>query len=210
MKKYHKINSIFKRDEKTHKFTSEYSTEEFEYLKNSIWSFTEKVDGTNIRIYWNGKNKTLGGRTDKAIIPPNLIEKLNEMFPDELLKSVFNPNSEETDVMLYGEGYGNKIQKVGRLYLPDNVSFILFDIQIGYWWLKREDVDKLASELNIKSVPVIGEGTLEDAINMVKNNLRSKLGDLESEGLIAVPKTNLLSRNGQRIITKIKGCDFKE
>lgn len=27
---------------------------EFDYLKDNTWIFTEKVDGTNIRIMWDG------------------------------------------------------------------------------------------------------------------------------------------------------------
>lgn len=53
---YHKINSIYKRDEKTKEFTNEFSLPEFEYLKHNLWEFTEKIDGTNVRIIWeNGE-----------------------------------------------------------------------------------------------------------------------------------------------------------
>ena len=55
MKEYHKINSIFQRDERG-RFTKKYSIPEFEYLKDNIWTGTEKVDGTNIRIMINNEN----------------------------------------------------------------------------------------------------------------------------------------------------------
>ena len=66
MEPYHKIQSIFKRDaENGYKFTSEYSCPEFEYLQNNEWEFTEKVDGTNIRIIWDGQDGLrIAGRTE--------------------------------------------------------------------------------------------------------------------------------------------------
>ena len=209
MNKYHKINSIFKRDEKTRKFTDEYARPEFEYLKNNIWEFTEKVDGTNIRISWDGKEKEIRGRTDKSIIPQPLLNKLNEMFPNKLLEEVFNQTGAEQSITLYGEGYGNKIQAVGKHYIKDDVSFILFDINASSWWLQRVDVDNIAKQLSIKSVPVVGYGTLGSAIALAKEGMKSKLGDLDSEGLIAVPRVGLLARNKNRIITKVKTKDFK-
>ena len=36
MKEYHKINSIYKRDEKTKQFTSEFACQEFEYLQDNL------------------------------------------------------------------------------------------------------------------------------------------------------------------------------
>ena len=51
--KYNKIDCLFKRDEQSKKVTREYRNEMFRYLKNNKWIFTEKVDGTNIRIHWD-------------------------------------------------------------------------------------------------------------------------------------------------------------
>ncbi len=55
MNEYHKIQSIYLRDPETkHKrfLIGQWTLPEFEYLADNEWSFTEKVDGTNIRIYW--------------------------------------------------------------------------------------------------------------------------------------------------------------
>lgn len=67
MKEYHKINTIFKRDPETRNKTlleGQYSVPEFEYLANNKWIFTEKIDGTNIRVMWDGKKVTFGGKTE--------------------------------------------------------------------------------------------------------------------------------------------------
>lgn len=49
-------------------------------LKNIQWVGTEKVDGTNIRVYWDGYRISIAGRTDKAEIPPHLYKYLSDLF----------------------------------------------------------------------------------------------------------------------------------
>lgn len=50
MSEYHKINTLFKRDEKNLIIEGDYSCPEFAYLAENEWTWTEKVDGTNIRV----------------------------------------------------------------------------------------------------------------------------------------------------------------
>lgn len=68
------------------------------------WIVQEKVDGTNIRVLKDGK---FAGRTEVSSIPPFLLKRLEMLFPKEKLRSVFG----DKDFILFGEGYGNKIQK---------------------------------------------------------------------------------------------------
>ena len=79
---YTKIPNIFKREEHGNNklIEGDYSTPELEYLANVPWVWTEKVDGTNIRVVWDGHSVSFGGRTDKAQIPAHLVNKLNELF----------------------------------------------------------------------------------------------------------------------------------
>ena len=87
MKEYHKIQTVFKRDPETKYKTliyGEYALSEFEYLKDNLWVFTEKVDGTNIHIMFNGLGIKFGGKTDRAQIPSELTNKLNELFFPQL------------------------------------------------------------------------------------------------------------------------------
>jgi len=211
MKEYHKIQTIFKRNPET-KFKTllegEYSVPEFEYLKSNNWVFTEKVDGTNIRIMIDGENITFGGKTDRAQIPANLVTELNNMFLGLLKRKVIEEIF-DCPVCLYGEGYGAKIQKGGGNYIPDKQSFILFDIKIGECWLQRKDIEDIAEILNIKTVPIIGIGTLYDAIEKTRKGFNSQWGNFVSEGIVLRPEIELKTRNNQRIITKIKHKDFK-
>lgn len=212
MKKYHKIQSIFKRDmsNKGKFILGQYSTPELEQLKDINWTFTEKIDGTNIRIMFDGTSIKFGGKTDNASIPVFLYDKLNDIFKDKLdfFKEIFtNTSDNETEVCLYGEGFGARIQK-GGVYIKDNVDFILFDVKIGQVWLMREDVERIAAQLNLKIVSIVGNGTLNDGIELVTNDLKSIWGDFIAEGIVARPTIELKDRRGYRIITKIKHKDF--
>ena len=210
MNTYHKIQTIFKRNPETKYKTlleGEYSLLEFEYLKKNKWVFTEKVDGTNIRIMFKDGKIIFGGKTDRAQIPNRLVNQLNNKILPLLDKfvEIFN----DAEVCLYGEGYGAKIQKGGGNYRDDQ-DFVLFDIKIGHWWLKREAIEDIANNLNIDIVPIIGSGTLEELVEYVKNGFNSKWGDFPAEGIVARPETELMARNGHRIITKLKYKDFRK
>lgn len=204
---YHKIQSIFKRDMGSKNKTlieGQWTLPEFEYLANNIWTFTEKVDGTNIRIIFNDGVITFGGRTDSAQIPAQLANRLNETFlpMTEKLREAF-PDG----VVLYGEGYGAKIQSCGGNYRADQ-DFVLFDVRVGNWWLQRAGVHDVARKLGIDAVPVISEGTLYDAVALAKHGIRSSWGNFEAEGIVARPKTELMTRSGHRLVAKIKCRDF--
>jgi len=216
MHEYPKINTMYKREmdrKEKDLLIGKWAQPEFEYLKDNQWEWTEKIDGTNIRVNFDGSEVLFGGRTAKADLPVHLLEKLKELFPKELMGSAFEPkdSSIPMNVTLYGEGYGAKIQKGGN-YLGKEVGFILFDIRIGEWWLKRTDNEVFAEKLGIPIVPVIGYGTLQQAVDYVRNGFKSVIAqnkDYNAEGLVLKPVVDLLDRGARRIITKIKTCDFR-
>lgn len=207
MNEYHKIQTLFKRDMENNGkklIEGQWTLPEFEFLACNTWVFTEKVDGTNIRIMFKSGEVTFGGKTEAAQIPAQLITRLNERFLPLATKmnEVFG-----CDACLYGEGYGAKIQKAGASYRADQ-DFVLFDVKVGDWWLQRQDVEDIASKLGIDVVPIIGGGSLHDAVAWAKDGITSNWGPFQAEGIVARPKVELKTRNGQRIITKIKCKDF--
>ena len=210
--KYHKILSLFKRNmEGDKKFIiGEWTTPELKFLKDKEWVFTEKIDGTNIRVMWNGKEVIFGGRSDDAQLFTPLLLKLQELFmrlePRQKFAEIFG--TEECDVVLYGEGYGAKIQKGGGNYIPNGVDYVLFDVAVNGVYLERENIEDIANKFGIKVVPIIGYGTLEEAIEITKKGFKSQWGDFIAEGIVARPKVELLTRTGERIITKVKHKDF--
>lgn len=208
MSEYHKIQTLYKRDMSSKRKTlleGQWTLPEFEYLADNLWTFTEKVDGTNIRVVFEGGGVTFGGRSNEAQIPAQLVARLNEHFLPLLqrLGEVFTDGA----AVLYGEGYGAKIQKIGSHYRADQ-DFVLFDVRVGPWWLQRADVEDVAQKLGLDVVPVIGEGTLHDAVAWARTGIRSTWGDFAAEGIVARPKVELMTRGGQRLIAKIKSRDF--
>jgi hypothetical protein len=206
---YNKIPGLYKREEQKpfNLIEGVYREPELELLKDVEWTFTEKVDGTNIRIIWDGHNVVFGGRTDNAQIPNHLVNKLNQLFLGTRMEQVFEQVFGESKAILYGEGYGAKIQKCGGNYSQDQ-EFVLFDIKIGDIYLERENVEDIASKFDLEVVPIIHKGKLQEGVDIVKAGLTSTWGKFQAEGLVAKPSVELLNRKGERILTKIKAEDF--
>ena len=216
---YQKINTLFLRDEKKVIIPSSFTCDEFEYLKDCKWECTEKIDGTNIRVYisreYDGEDDWLYGisfmgRTNNSTIPEHLNLKLQQIFYRVDWKTVFPSLMPGDSVCLYGEGYGNKIQK-GSSYISNDVDFILFDVKYNNWWLERKNCEDIANKCGIKIVPIVGYMTIPEAIDLVKKGFKSSISEdknLIAEGLVLKTPQGLLSRDGNRIITKIKHNDF--
>lgn len=184
----------------------QWSSPELELLGGmSAWNFTEKADGSNQRILWDGYRVTFAGRTDDAQTHPDLQAYLEETFVEELFEQKFG----ETPVVLYGEAIGPKIQS-GGLYGPTRV--VLFDVLIDGMWLLRPSVVDIAEALGVDYVPLVLEGaSIYQAISFVRAGMQSVLAEKErpAEGLVGTLQAGLLNRRGQRIMVKIKAKDFK-
>lgn len=209
MKEYNKIETVYERDVNGTKklIEGKYRNETVEFLANNKWTFTEKIDGTNIRIHWDGHKIEFGGRTERAQIPSHLVNKLSEMFLNVETEELFEQKFGEREVILFGEGYGIKIQN-GGAYRSD-VGFILFDVMIGDNYQSRESVEDIARCFNLEIVPIIMYSSIQEAVDFVKTKPNSTIGTAKMEGLVGRPSVEMRDRCGNRIIVKIKVCDFQ-
>ena len=93
MLKYSKIETLFRRDDETHKvLPGQFRRPEFSLIKT--WDVTEKIDGTNIRVSWTPPSGepfsgpyglvSFGGRTDRAQMPTMLLDYLQHTFAAEV------------------------------------------------------------------------------------------------------------------------------
>ncbi len=208
--KYPKINTIWERDE-NNKFRiieGNYSKIEFTAVKK--WSITEKIDGTNIRVIYKNGIVSFGGRTDNAQIPANLYEYLQRTFTLPQMKELFG-DADIQDVVLFGEGYGPKIQKGGGLY-RDDAGFILFDAYIGGWWVLRDSIEDIASNIGIGCVPLIGTMGIDEAVKYVQSKPDSLIANKPKimEGIVARSYPLMLFRNGDPLMWKLKARDYKD
>ena len=210
---YTKIETPYERDMDGSKklLEGQWRNETVEYLKNNSWYCTEKIDGTNIGVIWDGHRVSFQGRQENSQIPAKLVNRLNEMFGGNINEELFEQKFGEMNIILFGEGYGATIQKGGGNYSRD-VSFILFDAYIPdqNLWLKRESVEDIAKSFGIDIVPIVLKGTLQDAIDYVKTKPVSTIGTANMEGLVCKPDAEMLDRRGKRVIVKVKVRDFSE
>lgn len=210
MKQYHKIPTLFAREENAqHRLiVGEYRSEAVEQVKDLKWIFTEKIDGTNIRIYWDGHKVHFNGRTDNAQLHKDLLLHIQAKFATPEIEQIFEQKFGEKEVYLFGEGYGAGIQKGGGY--SQEKSFILFDVQVGNVYLHYDDVCGLAEVFNVPVVPVLLRGTIQESIDYVIETELSGLGDgtQEFEGVVGRLEEEMFDRFGNRMIVKIKRRDF--
>lgn len=219
---YPKIHSLWKRegyylegeDKNKTKVKSlimgDYSQGEFANINK--WRVEEKIDGTNIRIFYKDGKIRFDGRTDDAQIPCHLFEYLQTTFSECNFHEIFHCEEGEPwpSVILFGEGYGRKIQKNGEKYNP-RVGFILFDAHVNGWWLQRKDIEEIAEKFIVPVVPSLGMMTENEIIFLVKSEPNSRLSPEYGcfEGVVCKTDPMMLFRNGNPVVWKLKCKDLK-
>lgn len=207
MKEYQKIESLYKFDSEKKRFINEFYNPIVEYLAPLPWYGTEKIDGTNIRIHWDGIKFELGGRTDEAEVPKAIQQIFNEKFNDDM-EVVFEQKFGKKDVYLFCEGFGGKIQ--GGIYSCET-SLIGFDIMINDIYLDKNVAEKIFHELGMDFVPFLEFQNLEEAIEYVKEVEESiQCPGCQIEGLVCFPRQRIYDHMGNRVIVKIKKKDLKK
>jgi hypothetical protein len=211
---YHKIQNPFKMDPETRKRSEEcgWTSDEFRFLRRNDWRLSEKLDGTNVRVMWDGAHVTFNGKTDGAQMPGGLVQFLQGMFGTWQMQERFAEKFGTDPVTIYGEGFGGKIQS-GTKYSPTSI-FAAFDVRVGDFWLRHPDFIQVCESLGIPQVPQIEKTrfepcwTLDEAIDYARAGFNSTYGPFPAEGVIAKPTTELRTRLGERIVVKIKTLDF--
>lgn len=206
---YDKINGpFFRHKEGSNKgkfIVGQWSEPEFEYLQDNVWNWYEKLDGTNTFVKWECEPGVVSfhGKTRNSVTPKPLAQWFEDTVTPERLNAVLP----DTDALIYMEGVGQGIQKVGPMY--GDQHGVVIDCKIGNFWLEHYSVRDIATRLGLEYAPYRGEGTLWDAIDAVSDGLQSLVspGNI-AEGLIVRPQHGLLNRAGKRIQTKIKHVDF--
>lgn len=87
----------------------------------------------------------------------------------------------------------------------------MFDVKINGNWQERKNVGVIAEYFGINDVPVVLKGTLEDGVNFIKEKPISQITKQKyiMEGIVGRPIKELRDRNSNRVIVKIKVCDFE-
>lgn len=208
---YPKIETLYDRDPDNMKrvLRDKIRLPEFALIKS--WLVTEKIDGTNVRITLSDGSVRYGGRTDNAQMPMHLLDFLQDALPAERVAAAFDEGSE---AVVFGEGYGPKIQS-GGAYRPD-ISLRLFDVAVrsedNWLWLSWANVENVAAKLGLSTVSSLGEMPLEQAVALtIGDSLAAAMEGgtgRRREGIVARTEPQLLTRRGERLMWKLKERDL--
>lgn len=135
--------------------------------------------------------------------------------PEELTENgLYCVYVNEAPVYIYGEYYGQGIQKCGGRY-HDHNDFRVFDIDAQGWWVPSDIRNAWCKQLGLKTVPFIGIRTIPEFEKMVMDGFTTLVDGVKDptlieEGIVARPVIPIKDSRGNRIIVKIKYCDYKE
>lgn len=186
-----------------------FSEDYFFELRNHPWTFKRKIDGTNIRIQWDGEQAKIFGKTNKANMDsiPGFKAFMEERFLEERFEEKFG---HDKMVYLYGEWAGPKVQKNDlNLVSPE---FVLFDVEINGIFLDSAGICDVSQHFGVSNCYSFNTTDLCDCENkslldwidyVAKGNIASW------EGIVVEPSGQLRSRTGNRIIAKIKNVDYQ-
>jgi len=161
------------------------------------WLVTEMIDGTNVRIALHSDGSVeYGGRTAAAQFPTHLLTYLQATCTPERMQAAFQRNEDGTwpEVIVFGEGYGEKIQN-GHRYRR-GVAVRIFDVLVGNWWLNWENVEDVAEKLGVCTVPTLGTfasrptclAELQEVMLLGGNSIVADIEShqrIEAEGIVA-------------------------
>lgn len=193
------------------KLTDEFASDALKALQDILWVGTEKIDGTNAGIVWDGHKIGFQGRTEDAAVNAKHFAHLQETFQTEEVAQIFEQKFGERPVVLFGELIGGGIQ--GNIY-TEKPTFIGFDLLLTEFgeapevWANQFFKNELCEALGITPAPIVFRGTLRAAIAHVKSLPLSNGGTCIMEGLVLRPTTELRDNQGKRIICKVKVKDY--
>jgi hypothetical protein len=121
---------------------------------------------------------------------------------------------EEVPVYIYGEYFGQGVQKCGSRYYDHN-DFAVFDINAQGWWVPKDVRDVWCKGLSLKTVPFIGIDTISGFESKVIDGFTTRVEGVKDpslieEGIVCRPVIPVRDSRNNRIIVKIKYCDYKE
>jgi hypothetical protein len=137
---------------------------------------------------------------------------INENYADGI--RMLGVKIEEVPVYIYGEFFGKKIQAGGN-YDKDKNRFSIFDICVQGWYVPIDMLNDYAQKLGLDVAPYIGQMTIDEAEQMVMDGFKTTVPDVSNpdypaEGIVARPVVPIKDPRGNRIIVKIKSCDYND
>jgi hypothetical protein len=183
------------------------------YKSTDILSFKEvycleKIHGTSTHISWKDSEIKFFSGGEKY-------ENFVKLFNIDVLTQKFTEIFGNTNVIVYGEGYGGKQQGMSGTYGKE-LKFIAFDVVVNDSWLNVPNAEDVAHKLGLEYVHYVQIPTTIEAIDAQRDAdsvqaIRNGIGPGKMrEGVILRPLIELTDSRGNRIITKHKRPEFTE
>ena len=141
--------------------------------------------------------------------------KLSGEKADALSTDMYRVSLDEVPIYIYGEYFGTGIQKCDSRYIQNGNDFLVFDIKQQGWWTPKDVRDALCKGLKLNTVPFLGVMTLKEIEDKVRAGFATQFDraadpTMLEEGIVARPTIPLCDGSGNRIIVKVKYCDYIE
>lgn len=187
-----------------------------EELVAKQWIATTKVHGSNFAFYSNGSENRVAKRSsfcDKGFFNcGQVIEKYQQKVND-LAKKIIRQNQEIDYIVVFGELYGQGIQKELKYGEKDFIAFdlALIDSNGTVKFINKVEALNQIDEFEIPTVPVIAVGTFQEVMSKDPNETVCTLTECgTTEGYVISPCDHITDEDGNRIIFKWKTKAFSE
>jgi hypothetical protein len=168
----------------------------------------EKIHGTSAHIAWANGNLRFFSGGEKH-------ENFVKLFNAEALIAKFRNCFPAKQVVIYGEAYGGKCQKMSAVYGPE-LRFVAFDVQVDGSWMTVPEAYAIVRNSGLEFVHYVqGPTTLafldgqRDADS--EQAIRNGMGPSHlREGIVIRPLAELTDERGNRVIAKHKRDEFRE
>lgn len=213
METYHKIDTLFTFNTETKRYDPVYFNKIAAYLQRADWLCTEKVDGTNMRVEWDGHRVSWNGATDKSELTPEMQELMQSTFGESEI--IFEQTFGGKPVMLFMECYGGKIQ--GGAY-GGKERLIGFDVKVNGIYLDRTIIKDIFAKFGVPVVNTFVAKLNELIASMAHQIMANKVptsplcekGKTPIEGYVCTPIVRLYDHQGNRVIVKVKYRDLRK
>lgn len=169
----------------------------------------EKIHGTSANVQWKdgAVRFSSGGESRERFVAlfdaPALAAKFAERF------------LENEDVVVYGEAYGGKCQRMSKTYGVD-LKFIAFEVKVGDVFLAVPQAFEFVSFLGLEFVDFVEIPATMEAIDAERDKPSTQAGrngiaeTKIREGIVLRPPFECVLNNGKRLIVKHKREEFAE
>ena len=182
-----------------------------EGIPTDDWIVTEKVDGANFSFWCDGQQVNVASRNQFV---DGTFYGCQEVVDEIAPKILAFCSDNNTQIVIYGELYGDGIQKRVNYGKKSFVAFDVHCVSSGTPVDKEFAID-LCERIGILFAPVLFRGSFEECL-AVTNTFKSLLtpegydGANIAEGVVIEPVNPAWFRNGSRVYFKNKSEKFSE